>query len=599
MPLAVDFRYDIAEQVLPAAPRVVDGMVDIDGSFSKVLLLYNYPDSVPAWIGALADASCDLHIVQVVCPVDTRRYIDQQTKHSKDDVAGMADRGVKYAKKKISEREAFTSFVAENNLDVFKNVYLIHLHGNPDNINRLAEKIQRWASKQNGQVRDNADLQAHFFRVGQPGHGCCSAFFREDHTWQIGNMAPVMVYDNGIEGAESLRISTAGQLVGLSILDHEVSHGFTVAKTGAGKGVDKVCEIIESYPFGLDWYIIEVGNTYEWMVEAFGKAYIKYDPDRDVINPFPDYDLIEPGAENPLPLKLCAGTISALAYLLTDGSTDLNIHQRAAAEEALQAIYQDPETGLTAPRLDHFHKALMDTPYDTEPKADAAKIMADNLGSFLQSSVGQRFTQDGNLTLTRGMCAVDLKGALQADPKLMIFCLTALSLRYSQMAFFSSDNPARVLLDEMHVFVDLAPATVGHLCSQISRMGRKEGASLDLVTQGLKEMQALDPEIIASATLRNLMYRKEDHTRMAEILGLRPGPLARWKNYPATDRLNWRPALRQVHDHYYDLYLTFPQIVLDIASTNPIDLALKKDIGAQTRDIFQRLEMLQRMRLQN
>lgn len=598
-PLNIDYRYDVAEQVLVDAPRVENGMVVIDGYHTKVLLLMNYSDAAPAWITALADASCDMHVVQVVSPVNTRRYIDRQTKESQDDAAALADRGVKYAKKKINERENFTSFVAENGLDIYKNVYLMHLHGKVEDINRLTKRLIEWASKTNGQIRADADLQAHFFRVGQPGHGAQSAFFREDHTWQVGNMAPVVTYDKGIPGAECLRLSASGQITGFSILRHKVSHGFTVAKTGSGKGMDKVCEIIETYPLGLDWYILEIGRSYRWVVEAFGKAYIEYDPDQDVINPLPEYDTIDSLAEHPVPAKLCAGTVHALAYLLTDGRTTLTVHQESAAEEALQNLYRSPIKDKAAPRLDHFYKSLIETEYNTQPKKEAAKLMADYLSSFLDSSVGRIFTQDGNLTLTNEMCGVSLEGALKVDPKLLVFCMTALSLRYAQMAFFSGYNPARVLLDEMHIGVQYAPETVGNLCAEVSRMGRRANASLDLVTQGLKEMQALDAEVIGSASLKTLMYRSLHHDTMGEVLQIPPGPFARWKSYPDPEKFNWRPALRQVGDKFYDLYLTFPQLILDIGSTSPEDLALKEQINPQVEDIFERIEMLRQMRMKN
>ncbi|MBT8342331.1 MAG: hypothetical protein HKP58_01200 [Desulfatitalea sp.] len=599
----LDFREDLANQVIYQAPHQENGMVKIDGEYTKVILLYHYPDADPAWFLNLSAISCEMHACQIVVPTDTRRLIDKHSQASEKESVEQSRKGTKYRQRAIQDREDFTSYVAQNNLSIFKNAFILHLHGPPDHIQAMSKEIEDWVFYNQGLAKSHDDIQSHFFRAGQPGHGAISGFLRQDETWQVANMAPAIVYDKGTLDPEYLRVTSSGQLVGLSIMQHTVNHGFTVAMTGAGKGVDKGCQIIETYPLGLDWFIVEVGSnegsTYQWVVEGFGKTFVKFDPDKHVINPLPDYDLTSGEGKTPVPIKLCAGTVSALAYLLTDGKTQLSSHQRAAAEEALQNLYRTPIEGKTAPRMDHYCQSLDQTQYNSQPQKDAAKRMADNLSSFLDSSVGRRFTMDGNLSLSKELCGVDLKGALDADPKLLIFCLTSLSLRYAQMAFFSSTNPARVEMDEVHVFERIAPEVVTNLCSQISRMGRKDYAGLDLITQGLHELRTMDPEIVASTTLRNLMYRKEDHDEMAKILQIPKTPLQRWKNFPNPETLNWRPSLCQVQDKYYDLFLSFPEIVLNTCSTSPLDLSFKSQIPAETGDIFQRLERLKQLKSAN
>ncbi|MCP4747031.1 MAG: hypothetical protein GY874_12965 [Desulfobacteraceae bacterium] len=595
-----DFRYDIAEQVIVDAPKIENGLVVVDGCHTKVLLLYLYPDASAGWFLNLADIACDMHVSQIIVPTDARKYVDEQTKASGQDQAAISEeKGAKYTEKKISDREAFTSMVAEYNLGIFKTAYLIHLHGEPDQITAMAEAIESWADDGGGQVRMNGNLQAHFFRAAQPGCGHCSAFLRADHTWQVGNMAPVVTFDRGMIGAESLRLSTSGQLTGFSVLDHKVSHGFTVAKTGAGKGVDKGAEILETYPFGLDWYIIEAGLSYAWIVEGFGGQYVCYDAEKHILNPFADFDLTDPTSQTPLDVSLCTATVNAISFLLTDGKVELNVHQAAAAQKALQQLYKKPIEGKKAPRLDHYLNALQTCSYDNDEQKDAAEVMMSNLDSFLSTSVGERFKHDNNITIRPGICGIDLKKIVNMDKKLMEFCLTSIALRYSQLAFYKSDTPSRVLLDELHEFVEVSPLVMGNLCRQISRMGRKDGASLDLVTQGLKEMKVLDSEVIGSTALRNLLYRNKDWDEMGEILGVPEAALQRWKSYPVPHQLPFRPGLRGVNGKYYDLHLTFPEFVLDITSTDPGDLALKQQISEDTQDVFERVKMLRDMRLKN
>ena len=57
----VQTRYDpqllITEQVLREAPRLDGGLVKIDETFTKVLYLYLYPQTLPAWFTQLAPIS--------------------------------------------------------------------------------------------------------------------------------------------------------------------------------------------------------------------------------------------------------------------------------------------------------------------------------------------------------------------------------------------------------------------------------------------------------------------------------------------------------------------------------------------------------------
>jgi hypothetical protein len=524
--------------------------------------------------------------------------VDQHTEDTDKESHEQARKGAKYRQRAIRDREQWTSFVTENNLEIFKNAYVIHLHAEPEQLNEMSSRIGDWAYDNGGLVKDHSDLQAHFFRVAQPGHGGVSAFKREDHTWQVANMAPVVTFDRGTPGGESLRVTTSGQLAGFSILKHKVANGFTVAMMGAGKGVDKGTEVIETFPFGLDWYILEIGETYRWIVEGFGGNYTRIDPDHLAVNPLPEYGLADPQAENPLNMVLCSGTVNSMAFLLTDGQTHLSIHETAAAEMALQDLYRQEGEGA-APKLPAYLESMENCHYPTDEQRRAADGMASNLRSFLNSSIGNIFKEDDNLTISDNICGVDLKLVKQVSPKLLKFYLTFISLKYSQKAFFKSDKPARVLLDELHIFIEYAPKETGRLAKELTRMGRKDFASSDLVTQGLDELKTLDNEVVAGATLRSLLYRQENHEEIAKLLNIPASPLNRWKNYPPTDKLNWRPGLRSVHNRYYDLYLTFPEIILDITSTKPVDMALKEQIQAETTDIFERVELLRRLRSAN
>ena len=80
------------------------------------------------------------------------------------------------------------------------------------------------------------------------------------------------------------------------------------------------------------------------------------------------------------------------------------------------------------------------------------------------------------------------------------------------------------------------------------------------------------------------------------------GALAVWEAYPdaVTANLPWRPAMRSVGGDYYNLHLTFPRILLDLAATGTgggiADLDLKDEIGKRIADPLERLREFRRRR---
>jgi hypothetical protein len=606
-PVKLDYSFDLADQLIAQAPQLnkEHACIEVDGEATKVILLYMYPDVAAGFFRHFAINDVEMHVSHIIAPINTRRAIDRSSEQGIKDELSIGEKGVESAVKGIAHAKAFRQFVVEHNLSIFKNAFIIHLHGEPALIQEKSDRITDWVANYGGgggEARNHADLQGHLYRVGLPGLGRYSKYMREDHTLQIAYMLPVDVFDRGVSNPESIRLGTNGQVVGFSILKHAVSHGFTVAMTGAGKGTDKATEIMETYPFGLDWYIMEMGNTERWVVEGFGGTYTEVDPEHTVVNPMISYDLSNPDAKEPLNVTLLSGTVNSLAFLLTGGKTDLSKispHLQPAAEKALKSLYYVKNPKGDAPLLPDLLTALEKSDYASQEQADAAKFMGANLHSFLDSAVGRVFTRPDNLTLSKGICGVDLKPVEKASSELLKFYLTFISLKFSQLAFFSSDSPARVLMDELHKFVAVAPEIVGKLIIELSRMGRKDFASIDLVTQGLAEIRHIDPEVIDGSTLRSLLYRPGNWDEIGNILEVPTTPLSVWRSYPNPEKnnLNWRPGLRSIHGRYYDLLLKFPELVLDIATTSPNDLALKRKIQERIdNDVFERVNELRKMR---
>ena len=588
----LDPRFLMSEQLLSVAPRLEGKHVRIGDQLCKVLLISMYPDAQPGWFLGLATLPIPFHVSQIVMPVDTRQSLRASERASDVAEGTLGKRGRSQHMKSMSDLAGFQAYVTENNLGIYKNAYIIHLHGTAEELETNERSVIDWIEAAGGQVRSESWMQLPYFRAGQPGQGYRCPKFRPDHTWLVANMAPVQVYRTGERNPESLRLGASGALIGFSTSTQVVPHSFTVAITGGGKGVEKVAQIAETYPFGIDWYIAEIGGSYRWIVEAFGGVYSKIDPSETVVNPLPPYMVADKNAALPLDAKLAGGTVNALSFLLTDGKTDLPIHHAAAAQSALQLLYAVQPIGKEAPTLADLLIELENSSkeLESEPQRKAAQEMTQNLSSFLETTEGRIFARPDNLVLSEGITGVDLKEVDRASPKLLKFYLVFLALRFNHLAF-ARRNPARVLLDEMHKFVAIAPDVVGKLISELARMGRKDAAAIDLVTQGVAEIDIIEAEVLNSMPLRTLLFRSDGHDQIASRIAMPAGPLEIWKRYPYPLNFDWRPAIKSVGQDYYNLHLTFPNILLDLSATSPTDLDLKDQIGATVSDPLQRLHL--------
>lgn len=588
----LDPRFLMSEQLLSVAPRLDNKRVRVGDSLCKVLLVSMYPDAQPGWFVGMADLPIPVHVSQIVRPVDTKQTLRASEREADQAEGTLGKRGRTQHLKAMNDMVGFQAFVAENNLGIFLNAYVIHLHGTADELRDNERSVTDWIEAAGGQVRSAEWMQLPYFRAAQPGQGYRCPKFRPDHTWLIANMAPVQVYRTGERNPESLRLGASGALIGLSTSTQVVPHSFTVAITGGGKGVEKVAQIAETFPFGIDWYIAEIGGSYRWIVEAFGGVYSKIDPNETVVNPLPPFLAADPTAPLPLDAQLAGGTVNALSFLLTDGKTELPVHHAAAAQSALQLLYAAPPEGKEAPTLADLLQELETSSkeLESEPQRKAAHEMTQNLSSFLETTEGRIFARPDNLVLSDGITGVDLKEVDRASPKLLKFYLVFLALRFNHLAF-ARRNPARVLLDEMHKFVAIAPDVIGKLISELARMGRKDAAAIDLVTQGVAEIDIIEQEVLNSMPLRTLLYRSDGWDTIAGRIAMPAGPLDIWKRYPYPLNLDWRPAIKSVGQDYYNLHLTFPKILLDLSATGPTDLDLKDQIGATVSDPLERLRL--------
>ena len=571
----------LAEQLIVVPPRPGKRLLDVDGHTWRVFYLHLYPDIDPAWILPSVSGAISLHISQVIMPATTERVLRASERADRLAQGALARKGRERQVAALRDMQGFRQQVADQDWRVHRNAYTVcvDLDGVPSQaLARLVEGLQG----KGGRARDDDFVQLPFFRISQPGQGYRSPIWRPDHGALIAAMAPAQVFRTGSAHPESLRLGLASQPLAFDYSHQTVAHGFTVAMTGAGKGVDKVATIVETYPFGIDWYVLEIGSTYRWAIEALGGVYVKLDPGTAAVNPLPPRAQAEGGLD---PL-LASGTLNILAFILTDGRTQLDFHEAAAGAAALTCLYEKASAG--DPGLVDLLKSL-DALDDVSPEQrQASRVMGANLHSFLETPEGRVFAGQDNVQVSPGISGVDLKDVDRASPKLLTFYLVFLCLRFLNMAF-AGRNQARVLLDEIHRFVAHAPGVLSRLVSEIARMGRKEAAAVDIVTQGLAEIDLMEKEIVNSMPLRSLLYRNDGWEEIAERIGMPGRALEIWKRLPFPLHLPWRPAIRSVGPQYHGLRLTFPAGILALADTTPEGLARKERLGAEISDPLARL----------
>ncbi len=577
----IDPWLSLSEQIIAFSPRTKGRHIEVNASRVKVLYLHLYPQAEPAWILSLASGPVRLHVSQVVLAADTEHALRASERADRLAHGTMGHKGRERQSAIVQDMQGFRQTVAQSDLSIHRNAYVICIEFDESQrfeIERLISRIESLG----GRIRDDKFIQLPFFRTSQPGQGYRSPLWRPDHSTQIVNMAPVQVFRAGSIYPESLRIGLSGQAVAFDYGHQTVAHGFTVAMTGAGKGVDKVATIAETYPLGIDWYVLEIGGTYRWVVEALGGTYTRLDPSAAAVNPLPPRSAGVSGLDP----MLESGTLNILAFILTDGRTVLDFHEAAAGASALGRLYLGPAT--RDPGLVDFLKSLESLSDVSSEQRQAAQKMSANLHSFLETPEGRIFAGADNIQVSAGMSGIDLRDVDRASPKLLTFYLVFLCLRFLNLAFANA-QPTRVLLDEIHRLVAHAPEVLRRLVSEIARMGRKEAAAIDIVTQGLAEIDSLEKEIVNSMPLRSLLYRSDGWDEIAERIGMPAQALSIWRRLPFPLGLPWRPAIRSVGHHYYALKLSFPPLVLALADTTPEGLARKESISRETTDPLVRI----------
>lgn len=597
---ATNPRFKLAHRVAEK-PTWEHDLLRIGDTYTKVMLLLDYPDAAPNWFYNIASRfGCEIHITQIISPANMTHELLASTKATKttSETAGQA--GGENEKGKLLDHNDFRAFVANNNLSIFKNAYIIKFHH--IDADELRDIYRRFRSSLDGEAvlaDSSRELSYVYWRVSQPGQGYRTPFMRPDHTLQVANMAPILRFrDADPVHRQMLRVTSDAKAITLSFPPGGTNHTITAAKTNSGKGVETCAKICELFPLGVNFYIAEVGPTYKMLVEAFGGTYFHLDPNSTVVSPFPDYNLANlQNATMPLSADIVAPTIGALLPLLArQKDNDIANHITSVAEQMMQAMYafRDESLSLKSPTLDTFYKFAKNTQSEfSGVQKKAATVIVENLDSFLSSTAGQNFCRADTLDFNSGIVGVDFK-PLMNNEEMAKFMFVFIALRYKQLAF-ANDTPTRIVLDEQHEFNRIDRELMTTLAKQLTRMGRKEAGAYHGISQEPLDM-GLEPGILNQVTHREFMYMQDGHEGVAQAFKMNSAALARWQAFSDPEMpgktQNYRQCLRMLGEDSFDLHLKFPQVLLDLANSSPKGLKIKAEICAKTRDPFERLRLL-------
>lgn len=589
-------RFKLCDRIA-TKPSFEHGCIKIGNTYSKVILLVDYPDAEPNWFYNIAQFSgIDFHVTQILKPMDVSRIVRASASQSERAQESAAAIGGESVREKMGDHDSYRSIIANRKLKAYNNAYIITLHHpDPEVIEDCARSIVDLLGESTVIAPYTEEVSFAMWRASQLAQGHRTPFLRDDHTLQAANMAPVITFDEGDKvNRHMLRVTSDAQAITLSYPAGGSNHTITAAKTKSGKGIETGAQMCELYPLGVNFYGAEIGSSYKWVVEAFDGDYFHLDSNT-VISPFPDYSLADTTNEKaPIDADIVNPTIGSLLPLLARGAKDLEHHIEPIAQTMMSWMYlQPPQAGKKAPTLKTFFD-MADTAvgHFSGVQRKAAQAIKENLDSFLIGSSGQNFENADSLDFSKGIVFVDFKN-LMGNEALSKFLFVFITLRFKQLAFADS-NPVRIILDELHEFVRIDPVLTMTLIKQITRMGRKEAGFFHGISQEVLDMD-LELGILNQISHRNFMFLQDGHQETAKKFNMNDRVLRRWQSYkdpeaPGFD-LQHRECMRMHAESSFDLHLKFPQPILDLAHSSPDALKIKNEIGKITKDPFERLRL--------
>lgn len=590
------------------------------GGYHKVVVLLDYPMVSPDWFSCLStDGSDHLHVVQVINPLDSQVVTRKSAVESERSSEAANVLGGEEVAGKVADHADFRQFVQANNLTVHDNVFIVVISGN------TPEAVKSYHQKVTKRLRDSSDdvkymtndpvLELLYYRVATPGMGYKSPFMRADHHAQLGFMAPCFIQSHGaIDKPEEAFLTSSSTVVFVEHQNNGVHHGLNAAKTGSGKTVTMASRVAQLYPLGKDFYVTELGRSFEWLFKAFGGDYKVLDADVSVVSPFASYseiDLVTEGLEKQIPATVITTIRNCILPILLSSDDPENEdgieHFNSLTDEIIGFLYTENsfrDPGLDSPSLETFlncgricldvmNEDDSDDGYDGDYRAEHLERMLNSLESFLNSSEGKVFKKPSNIDFSNALIGLDFDSLIKGGAtKLASYMLLFTATRLQQMAF-TRPNQAFLTFDEDHEYTNINPRLMNNLKRQVTKRGRKSAAYLFPISQAVEDIAFLpdgtvNKDVINQMSTFFLLYYGTDTGNLSEAFKLSERATNIWNNYPdpLANKLDYRQGLFVQNGKAIDCHIVWPKILNDITNTNPDAMALKLSLDEKYGDDF-------------
>ena len=598
-------RFQLNYQLISQKPEWVEeyNCLKVGSWYRKTFLVSMYPEHPGSmWMDNYSNLNgVDMHVSQFIAPINTRAAINsvenEEAKTNSDEHKG------KYLRQaKLDDLQLFNLHVSSENLAVAKNSYVISLSSsNPRRLSERSNELRHELDRCEISYVEGKNIEPLYYRVSQPGQGYQTQYTRPDHSEQLADMWPCIVYDSGASNPSELRMDVDNTAIGF-VENEDSNHELGAGKTGSGKGNNTVVKVAETFPLGRDWYICEVGGqkmgSYRWVVEAYEGNFITIDPDLAVINPFPKYKeakLDRDKEELPLNSELVIPTLNSISQVLVGETRPLDVFEIEVAEAVMQSLYVNP-LEKDAPNFQDFlemgYVVLGQFFEKGTPQHKVAKNIFQRVESFLSGPHGRRFREDTNVHFSEGITGIDLKPlSLVQNDELMKLFITFTGIRFGQLAF-SRNQLSTILFDEIHECTRVAPKETATMVDQIVKMGRKDSGSFMGVSQEIVDL-AVSPGTLNNMSHHSFYYHQDGRDEIRDRFKAIPAQaFEAFDNFGSPSGKPYRPCLHLANNKAYNLKLMFPQPLLDLSDTTDREsLSTKALISEKTEDIYTRLAL--------
>lgn len=608
-----NYRFEATNSIIkPTIERQVIRTQGAEGEicYHRVIALLDYPDALQGWPNRLCrDQSEAVHIVQITNALDTQLVTLASARESERSMQAANLIGGESVAGKLREAAGFREFVQQHNLTIHANSYVIIVsHTSIENVNQRHSAICRWLreSPETLIVTDDPELELNYFTVSTPSMGYKSPYLRPDHHLQICNMLPCFAQKHGdMTNPEMAFLTSIGTMVGVRQKRGALHHSLAAAKTGSGKSVLVAAMIAQLYPLGFNFYITEVGRSYEFLVRAFGGEYHVLDADKTVVSPFASYkemDLISASREEETQdgeaaeIQFSATAISTMRNCLLPillATSDLEnypdlVHCQSVLDDLIRILYSMPDESLDCPTLktalDVGREYLEFVKENDDHREKFLERMLDNLDSFLSTAEGSVFTRADTIDFSSGLIGLDFGELIRGQANnLAKYLLLFTATRLQQLSFIQPEQTFLVF-DEDHEYTAIDKKLMNLLKSQVTKRGRKHAAFLFPISQSVKDIAYADDGTVNTDVINQmsnflLLYYGTDHGNLPELFKLPQRAEKIWRNYPdplaAGSEFNFRQGLFVQSGNFYDLHITWPQILSAVTNSNPDAIAFK------------------------